>query len=383
MRIQKYLNKISIQVVKKEESEMELKDLGWDEFFQRQVDDMDIGDAMVGRVFRMESQDILGILTQEGEMNARVPGKMKYQESELPAIGDWVIIEPKELSNTIIKVLKRKNKISRKMAGREYKEQVVGANIDYIFIVMGLDRDYNINRLERYLFMVSAANSEPVVILNKIDLAEGGIEKKLEKVRAVAEGLPIHPISALNKEGLDTIRNYLKKGITISLVGSSGAGKSTLINALLGEQKQETGEVRKGDSKGRHITATRELFLIPDGGIIIDNPGIREIQLWGDMDSLDYVFSDIQELSARCKFRDCNHISEPKCAVKHAVEEGTLSKQRYENYLKMKKELDFLQKKAQIGTEAAEKERWRGILKDTKKYMKYKDILKRNLVLLQ
>jgi ribosome biogenesis GTPase len=301
MRIQKYLNKISIQVVKKEESEMELKDLGWDEFFQRQVDDMDIGDAMVGRVFRMESQDILGILTQEGEMNARVPGKMKYQESELPAIGDWVIIEPKELSNTIIKVLKRKNKISRKMAGREYKEQVVGANIDYIFIVMGLDRDYNINRLERYLFMVSAANSEPVVILNKIDLAEGGIEKKLEKVRAVAEGLPIHPISALNKEGLDTIRNYLKTGITISLVGSSGAGKSTLINALLGEQKQATGEVREDDSKGRHITATRELFLIPGGGIIIDNPGIREIQLWGDADTLDDVFSDIQELSARCK----------------------------------------------------------------------------------
>ncbi len=351
---------------------MKLKELGWDDFFQRQVDDLDENEMQVGRVFRMESQDILGVITKEGEVNARVPGKMKYRESELPAIGDWVIVKSQELSNTILGVLKRKNKISRKMAGREYREQVVGANIDLIFIVMGLDKDFNINRLERYLFMVRAANSEPVVILNKTDLAEGDIEKKLEEVGAVAEGLPIHPISALNKEGLDTIRNYLKKGITISLVGSSGAGKSTLINALLGEQKQATGEVRQDDSKGRHITATRELFLIPGGGIIIDNPGIREIQLWGDMGSLDDVFSDIQELSARCKFRDCNHLSEPNCAVKKAVEDGDLSKQRYENYLKMKKELNFLQKKAQIGSEAVEKERWRGILKDAKKYRKYR-----------
>lgn len=351
---------------------MELEELGWDDFFQKQLEDGDFDDLTVGRVFRMESQDILGILTKEGEINARISGKMKYQNIELPAIGDWVLVKPQELSNTILSVLKRKNHISRKVAGREYKEQVVGANIDYIFIVMGLDRDYNINRLERYLYMVKAARSKPVVILNKTDVIKGDIENKLGKVKIVAEGIPIHPISALNEEGLDPIRQYLKEGVTISLVGSSGAGKSTLINALLGEQRQATGEVREDDSKGRHITATRELFLIPGGGIIIDNPGIREIQLWGDKSSLDEVFSDIQELSQGCKFRDCNHISEPKCAVKQAVEEGILSKQRYENYLKMKKELDFLQKKAQIGTEAAEKERWRGILKDTKKYMKYK-----------
>jgi ribosome biogenesis GTPase len=351
---------------------LDLKELGWDDFFQSQIDDQDIENIVLGRVFRMESQDILGILTENGEISARVSGKMKYKETTLPALGDWVLINQQKLSNTIVKVLKRKNHISRKMAGKEYKEQVVGANIDFIFIVMGLDNDYNINRLERYLFMVKAANSNPVVILNKIDLARGNIENKILKVKDTAEDVPVHAISALNEDGMDLIRGYLREGITISLVGSSGVGKSTLINALIGEKKQETGEVRKGDGKGRHITASRELFLIPGGGIIIDNPGIREIQLWGDSGSLDEVFSDIQELSEGCKFRDCNHLSEPKCAVKQAIKDGILDEKRYENYIKMRKELLYLQKKTELGSEAAEKVRWRGILKDAKKYKKYK-----------
>jgi ribosome biogenesis GTPase len=351
---------------------LKLEELGWNEYFQNQVEELDLSDLLIGRVFRLESQGILGVLTQDNEISARVSGKMKFEESELPAIGDWVLIKPQELSNTILKVLKRKNRISRKVAGKEYKEQVVGANIDLIFIVMGLDKDYNINRLERYLIMVSTSNSKPVVILNKTDLAQGDIENRVAKVKAAAEGVPVHPISALHEDGLDPIQQYLGEGVTISLVGSSGVGKSTLINTLLGEQRQETGEVRKGDSKGRHITASRELFLIPGGGIIIDNPGIREIQLWGDAGSLDEVFSDIQVLALDCKFKDCTHISEPKCTVKKAVEDGELSRQRYENYLKMRKELDFLKQKTEMGSEAAEKARWRGVLKDAKKYKKYK-----------
>jgi ribosome biogenesis GTPase len=297
---------------------------------------------------------------------------MKFKESELPAIGDWVLVKVQEMGNTIIKVLKRKNQISRKMAGKEYRQQIVGANIDYIFIVMGLDKDFNINRLERYLFMVKAAHSKPVVVLNKADIAKDDVEKKVGNVKGAAENVSVYPVSALNAEGLDPLNQYLSKGITISLVGSSGAGKSTLINALLGEQKQDTGEVRERDSKGRHITSSRELFLIPGGGIIIDNPGIREIQLWGDAGSLNEVFSDILELSQSCKFKDCSHISEPKCAVKQAVDEGELSQKRYENYLKMKKELVFLEKKTKMSSEAVEKARWKGIQKDAKKYIKYK-----------
>ena len=351
---------------------MNLEELGWDQFFNKQVNDPDPEDLKIGRVFKVESGDSLGILTEDGELSARIPGKMKYNYANLPGIGDWVVVQIQELGYSIFKILKRKNHISRKVAGREYKEQIVGANIDFIFIVMGLDKDYNINRLERYLFMVKASNSKPVIILNKTDVAKGGIEKKVAKVKSAAEDVPVHPISALNEEGLDLIRQYLKVGTTISLVGSSGVGKSTLINALLGEQKQVTGEERNGDSKGRHVTSSRELFMVPGGGIIIDNPGIREIQLWGDVDSLDEVFFDIQELAQSCKFKDCSHISEPKCAVKQAVEEEKLSRKRYENYLKMRKELDFLQRKTQIGSKAAEKARWKGVLKDAKKYRMYK-----------
>jgi ribosome biogenesis GTPase len=237
---------------------------------------------------------------------------------------------------------------------------------------MGLDKDYNIRRLERYMYMVMASHAKPVVILNKADLPDIDLKAKVAEVKAAIQDAPVHAISARDRAGLDSIKQYLGCGTTISVVGSSGVGKSTLINALLGEERQVTKEVRKGDSKGRHATASRQLFMIPQGGVMIDNPGIREIQLWGDVDSLSQVFTDIDELAMGCKFKDCIHLSEPKCAVKQAVLEGSLSKKRYENYLKMRKELKFLKQKADLGSEKAERARWKGILKDAKKYRKYK-----------
>lgn len=358
---------------------MDLEELGWDEHFQKQVDELGLTDIIIGRVFKVEAGDIYGILTEEGEISARLSGRIKKQASsgsELPGIGDWVLVKPLQLNNMIFKVLDRKNQISRQVAGKEYKEQLVGANIDIIFIIMGLDKDYNIRRLERYLFMIVSSNSQPIVILNKTDLFDKeNIDKKVQEVESVAGDVPVHTISALEEEGLDAITRYLKnKGTTVSLVGSSGVGKSTIINALLGEKKQITGEVRKKDDKGRHITSSRELILLPSGGVIIDNPGIREIQLWGDMDSLDCVFPDLRELALGCKFKDCSHISEPECAVKYAVEEEkTLSKKRYDNYIKMRNELSYLQQKRKMSSEAMEKARWKGLKKDSKRYRKYKE----------
>jgi ribosome biogenesis GTPase len=334
---------------------MQLAQLGWDEHYQSQVDEPGIPDIVIGRIFRVDAGGHYSVITKEGDLRVRIPGKMKNRASsaaDLPGIGDWVLIKSTEIDNVIFKVLERKNVILRKAAGREFKEQLVGANIDIIFIVMGLDSDFNLRRLERYLFMVESSGASPVVLLNKSDLAED-MESQLDGVQKIAEG-------------------YLKEGVTISVVGSSGVGKSTLINALMKEEKLKTGDVRKKDGKGRHVTASRELFLIPGGGVIIDNPGIREIQLWGDAASLDDAFSDIGELAEHCKFRDCQHRTEPGCKVREAVENGELPKERYENYLKMQKELAYLEMKRDRGAEATEKARWKGILKNADKYKKYK-----------
>lgn len=349
--------------------ENELGSLGWDEAFQTQLDELGLEGVLVGRVSRVET-GLYWILSEEGESQAKVPGRMK-DSGDVPCVGDWVLVKPLDTGDMIFKILDRKNKVSRKVAGQGSREQLIAANIDVMFLVMGLDGDYNLRRMERFIFMVAAACSRPVIILNKMDIAKH-LEDKLAGVEGIAGDIPVHTISALNNEGLEAVREYLGEGVTIALVGSSGVGKSTLINSLIGEEKLKTGAVREKDSHGRHVTTSRELYVVPTGGLIIDNPGIRELQLWGDASDLEAAFKDIEELGQHCRFKDCQHESEPKCAVKAAVEAGEIPEARYQNYLKMKKELAYLQRKTDMSAEAAERAKWKGILKGAEKYIKYK-----------
>ncbi|MGA1872252.1 MAG: ribosome small subunit-dependent GTPase A [Thermoplasmatota archaeon] len=350
---------------------MDLKELGWDDHFEtswKELSLQNIKGITLGRISFYDGNSYT-ILTENAEIRGRPTSKV--QGEVLPAVGDWTVVKLTETANMIIKVLPRKGCISRKVPGKASREQVIAANIDLVFIVMGLDRDFNLRRLERYLVMVSASGAQPVILLNKSDMVDDQ-EEKGKLVKGIAGNIPVYNISALSGQGLDIMGDHLFPGVTAALVGSSGVGKSTLINRLLREERLRTGEVRRGDGKGKHVTTSRELIVIPGGGIIIDNPGIRELQLWGGENMLDEAFPDIFELSWHCRFKDCQHVSEPDCEVKKALEAGEMDRSRYDNYIKMRKELKHLSLKTDKGAQAEERSRWRAIMKDVKHYQRYK-----------
>ncbi len=326
-------------------SKIDLEAIGWDLFFKESFNPYQIQEFVQGRIIQVQRKNCIA-LTVMGEIKVRVSGKFRFDALEkgaYPVVGDWVVIKKgfKDDMGIIQAVLPRKNRLSRKVAGRITEEQIIAANVDTVWIVSGLDNDFNIQRIERYLTLVSESGSKPVVILNKSDICND-IDKRIEEVRRISPSVPIHSLSAELNQGLDILNQYLGKGKTIALLGSSGVGKSTIINKLLGIDRQKVGPVRESDSHGRHITTYREMIIFPNGGMIIDNPGMEKIQLWSKDDGLNDVFEDIKEIAHHCKFTDCNHKSEPGCAVKDALDKGDLDLRRYTHYLKLRKEVEFL-----------------------------------------
>jgi ribosome biogenesis GTPase len=286
-------------------------------------------------------------------------------------VGDWVVL--RDDAPVIVKVLERTSKLSRKQPEREVREQVLAANIDVLFIVSGLDRDYNERRIERFLVMARESGARPVVLLNKSDLAdELGLDlaEVVARTERLCTGVKVVPLSALSDHGLDALPAQLKPGETAALIGSSGVGKSTILNRLLGDERQRTNAVRSGDDRGRHTTTTRELFVMPGGWLLMDLPGLREVQLWASTEDLADSFEDIQELAGNCRFRDCAHAGEPGCAVGTAG----LEPARLANYQKMQRELARLERKTDPRLAKETRAKWNAIEKSVRSHPKRKSI---------
>ncbi len=357
-----------------------LTQLGWSEFFEAQHVDISIPDAVPARVISQE-RDVWLVASEAGELSASVTGRFRTESGLFPAVGDWVAVQPLpgEPRGIIRAVMPRKSAITRqapggrqRLSGGRTEEQVLAANIDVIFIVAGLDggRNMSLRRLERYVTLAWNSGAAPLILLNKADLCDDPAGLMAE-VEAVAPGIPVHTVSALQNTGLEPVREALGAGVTGVFVGQSGAGKSACINALLGYERQLTGALRPSDREGRHTTTRRELIVLPAGGIVIDTPGIRELQLWGGESGLENAFPDIDELAAQCRFQDCAHEAEPGCAVKAALERGELDYDRLENYRKLRKELRRQAARTDEKVRLEEKTREKQFGKMLKNFQKY------------
>lgn len=325
---------------------MELKDLGFNEWFKEKLSNLDNSNFTIARVTRVEKDRYL-IRNGDSEIFAELTGKLLYNtesKEALPCVGDWVVVEYLNDGEfaVIHDILPRKTFLRRKSAGNKVEFQMIAANIDFAFIIQSCDLNFNLSRLERYLIMVKEGKVEPIILLSKIDLIDKiKLEQLIYEIKNANINATIIPFSNFTGIGIDEIKSKLEKGKTYCLIGSSGVGKTSLINKLLGEEVFETKEIRQKDGRGRHTTTYRQLIVINNGALLIDTPGMRELALIGAEDVIEESFSDIHELSKQCKFSDCTHTVEPDCAVINALNSGQLDNKRYRRYLKLLKESQF------------------------------------------
>ena len=342
---------------------MRLTRLGWDDRFAGAFEALGLGADVAPARVAIEFNYLYRLWTDAGEIEATASGRLKHRaarRSELPVVGDWVAVRRRRSGDAgvIVAVLPRQSAFSRKTAGTVTDEQVVAANVDVVFVVMALDADFNLRRLERYLLLARESGAAPVVLLTKPDLSDA-VDAQRAQAASISGAIPVHVASPRMNTGLETVEAYLTPGRTGALLGSSGVGKSTIINRFIGAEVQRTREVREVDSRGRHTTTHRELILLPGGGLIIDTPGMRELQLWDVGDAVRETFDDIEALAAGCHFTDCRHLDEPRCAVSAAVADRRLASGRLASYHKLQDELLTLARQQDERAKLEEKRRSR------------------------
>ncbi|HEV8546093.1 MAG TPA: ribosome small subunit-dependent GTPase A [Candidatus Limnocylindrales bacterium] len=351
-----------------------LEEFGWSPIQSALFDAHASGDRLPGRVVA-EDRGSYVVRLADGERRASVTGRFRFESGDdpaaFPSVGDWVVVETRDDGASVHAVLPRRTSVLRHAPGNRSVAQVIAANVDILFVVASLNADFNIRRLERYVAFAWESGADPVVILSKADLAED-LDGVMGAVEAVAVGVPILTVSAVDGRGIDELRSLIRAGATVAFVGSSGVGKSTLVNALAGEDLVAVSAIREGDARGRHTTTRRQLHLMPGGGLILDTPGMRELGLWDVDAGIDRSFADIDALTAKCRYSNCRHASDDGCALNAAVADGDLQPERLAAWRKLEGEARHLERRVNALARSAERQKWKTIHKAVGKHMEAK-----------